>query len=183
MQSPPNVAFSPLTTERLSLRQLKTEDAVALSQLRSSEEVNKYIDRAKQTTIEEAVAFVNKINKSVSNRESFYWAINLKGETDLIGTICLWNFNDEKSRVEVGFELHPSYQGKGIMNEALSSVLQFSFDVLQLQAIDGFVHEENKASLNLLQRKGFILNPQISDPDSDKLIVYTITRENYQSIF
>ena len=83
--------FPHITTERLMLRQLTADDAVDIAILRSDEIVNKYLDRKATTGIDEANRFINKINTGINNNECFYWAIALKNNNSLIGTICYWN--------------------------------------------------------------------------------------------
>ena len=36
---------------------------------------------------------------------------------EMIGSICLWNFTDNQKSAEIGYDLSPKYQRKGIMNE------------------------------------------------------------------
>jgi ribosomal-protein-alanine N-acetyltransferase len=60
-----NRSFTPfpiLTTERLTLRQLSTDDGQNIFALRSDTEINKYLDRQASKTIEDAINFINKIN-------------------------------------------------------------------------------------------------------------------------
>ena len=98
--------FPNLSTERLTLRQLNLQDDNEIFFLRSDERVLKYLVIPKANSIEEARAFIHKINNG-----SAYWAICLKNETKLIGTICFWNISKEENKAEIGYVLHPGYQG------------------------------------------------------------------------
>jgi ribosomal-protein-alanine N-acetyltransferase len=51
-------------------------------------------------------------------------AITENGANQMIGSICLWNFQQTKT-AEVGFDLNPKFQGKGIMSELLKCIIQF----------------------------------------------------------
>ncbi|MES1219030.1 MAG: GNAT family N-acetyltransferase, partial [Bacteroidota bacterium] len=69
--------FSPfplLYTERLILRQVTPADAPDLFLLRSDKEVMKYIDRPLQTTVQDALLLIQKINDSLDIDESITWA-------------------------------------------------------------------------------------------------------------
>ncbi len=114
--------FPALQTERLLLRKLSLDDAEEIFVLRSNDEVNKFIDRAKAKDADEAIAFINKVNIGIANNKWIYWSICYKENPKLIGTICLWNINEELSKAEVGYELLPEYQKKGIAKESLSAV-------------------------------------------------------------
>src|SRR4030095_12163122 len=79
--------FPLLKTPRLILRQLTDSDADAIYSLRSDNQVNKYIDRPKPAGIDDAKAFILKINSFIEKNESLYWAICLKDTSELIGTV------------------------------------------------------------------------------------------------
>ena len=155
------VSFPDLSTNRLFLRQLRTSDDTEIFGLRSDERVNAFLDRPKATTLDDARVFIEKINRGILNKEWFYWAITLKEETSenkvgkLIGTICLWNISAEKECAETGYELHPDYQGKGIMKEAMAAVIDFCFERLQLRRIEAFTHKDNGTSSRLLEKFHF----------------------------
>jgi ribosomal-protein-alanine N-acetyltransferase len=147
--------FPILQTERLVLRQLVPEDVNALTALRNNEIVNLHLDRQKTTTTEEALLFIDKIAKSISNSQSIYWVIALKENNFLIGTICYWNILAEKDVAEIGYELLPDYQGKGIMQQAMSLVIDFGFNTMQLKIIKAFTSLANIASVKSLERNNF----------------------------
>ena len=93
----------------------------------------------------------------------------------LVGTICLWNFSDDKKTAETGYELMPSYQGKGIMDEALGEMINYAFGKLKLHAIDAFTHRENKASAKLLEKQGFNLIVERKDEEVPDNIIFQLS--------
>jgi RimJ/RimL family protein N-acetyltransferase len=167
--------FPELTTKRLLLRQLKKTDNLAIFSLRSDENINKYLDRPKTKSIDKAEEFILKINDGIKLNDRLYWAICLKENPALIGTICLWNFSDDKATAEVGYELKPSYQGRGLMNEALARVIKFGFQKIKLNKIEAFTHKENIRSTKLLKKNDFILMPDRIDPENLNIAVYSRT--------
>jgi len=128
--------FPILTTERLILRCLEVSDDQQLFMLRSNKRVNKYIVRPIQKDIKEIRAFISKINNGINNNEWIYWVISLKENPTLIGTICYWNFSEEKTVAEIGYELDPAFQEKGIMSEAVKIIIEFGFEDIQLKTIE-----------------------------------------------
>ena len=147
--------FPTLTTERLLLRKLSIYDANEIYFLRSDERVNKYIDRPRAASLEDAYNFINKINHDIENNECIDWAITFKDDSELIGSICLWNFAIEENKTEVGYELLPDFQRKGIAQEALSAVINFGFEVMKLKTIEAYTHKENLQSTKLLEKFNF----------------------------
>lgn len=146
-----------LSTERLTLRKPGLDDAREIFNLRSNEEVNRYIDRAPAIMIEDATEFLKKIVESVDSGESNYWAICLKESPELVGTICLFDFSPDRQVAEIGYELLPFYQHKGIMQEAISIVLHYGFHTLNLHTITAFPSADNKSSIALLVRNNFFI--------------------------
>ena len=86
------IPFPILTTDRLTLRQLSTTDKQNIFTLRSSPEINKYLDRQPSKTIEDAINFINAINNSIKKNDSLYWAITLTNSKTFVGKICLFDF-------------------------------------------------------------------------------------------
>ena len=153
-----NKSFTPfpvLTTDRLTLRQLSTDDGQNIFALRSDTEINKYLDRQASGTIEDAINFINKINDNIQKNNSVYWAITLTNSKLFAGTICLFEFSNENNKCEIGFELLTNFQGQGIMKEALEKVIDYAFQVMGLQKIEAFTHTGNRNSTKLLTTSGF----------------------------
>lgn len=167
--------FPALDTPRLHLRQLLHKDAPALLALRSDDIVNKYIDRPPTITIEDAKAFIEKINTLIANNESIYWILCLKDQTDLIGTICLWNFSEDQTQAEIGYELVPAFHGKGLMNEALQAVLNYARAQLHLKKISAYTHRDNISSTSLLKKNNFEVVTGKTDEENKNNIILELS--------
>src|ERR1700741_14741 len=148
--------FPVLTTDRLVLRRLRLNDAHEIMLLRSDEKVNEFLNRPKSTNLAEAGEFIQKIEKSISKNESVYWAITLKGNDELIGTICYWNISFEKELAELGYELRPHFQGKGYMQEAIGAVIQYGFNTMKLKVITALPTADNVKSIQVLLKNNFL---------------------------
>jgi ribosomal-protein-alanine N-acetyltransferase len=169
-----------LSTERLHLRGLLDSDATQILALRSNPEVNKYLGRSNDITIDEARSFIKKIEGIVSRGEGFYWAITLKDDSNLIGTICYWNLEPVDKKAEIGYELYPDQQGKGLMQEALSAVLKYGFETVGFEAIAACPVGENESSIKLLIKSGFYLAGQFpSDNGEHTFLDYQLTKDSW----
>lgn len=164
--------FPELQTERLLLRRLMPTDWRAISFLRSDKTVNEFVDRPRAESKEEALAFISKIGSAIDNQISYYWAITEKDQDIMIGSICLWNLSTDGKVAEVGYDLSPAFQGKGIMNESLNCLLSFGFDKLHLQVIEAYTHRLNEQSKKLLVKSGFVLAVDKYDEDYVDNIVF-----------
>lgn len=169
--------FPGLKTERLLLRQLLLSDCNEVLYLRSDETINQYISRpeSRQTKdVDDAKTFIELINTAIANNEAISWSITLKSDTKMIGSICLWNFNESESVAEVGYDLGSSFQQRGIMNEALEAVLQYGFSELKLNKIVAFTHRGNDPSRKLLIRNGFVLDEARIDEGNANNIIFEL---------
>jgi ribosomal-protein-alanine N-acetyltransferase len=159
--------FSELITSRLLLRELRIEDVEEIFQLRSDKKVSALIDRPVATSMEDARQFINKIITA----QAMMWAITLKDNPKLIGTIVYWNIVKEKDEAEVGYELLPQYRGQGIMREALLKVIEFGFETLKLKTIVADPKAINEQSVKLLEKCGFVKK----DATDDGYLIYELT--------
>ena len=145
-----------ITTERLLLRQLELTDDKAIFTLRNNAQVNAFIQRPLLNNINDAHHFITTINEGIESKEWQYWAMILKSNQQLIGTICFWHFSHDNTMAEIGYELHPNYQGAGIMNEALQTIIRYGFTTLQLIKIEAYTQPGNAKSVKLLEKNSFI---------------------------
>ena len=160
---------------RLLLRQLDLSDEKEIFQLRSDEEVNRFLGRKKAITIEDARRFIEKVSPQIKNDELFYWGIVPLSETKLIGAICLFNKNEQGSEIEIGYELMPAFQGKGYASEAMTLVIDFAFSIPGIQQLVAVTEAANHASIKLLTKLNFREDPEAQkDIDFPNLLNYKL---------
>lgn len=170
------MGFPELKTSRLQLRQLQQSDWQAVSYLRSDPEINAFVKRPSAETKELAIAFINRITTEFQNKKSYYWCITSMNQNEMIGSISLWNFSDDMKIAEVGYELSPLFQGKGLMAEALQTVVSFAFEQLNFEAVEAFTQNDNKKSRSLLEKNSFALIEGKIDADNYKNVVYRMIK-------
>ena len=154
-----DIKFDPfpiIRTKQLVLRQINENDAQEILFLRSNKLVMEYLDRPLFTSTREAKNFINRITSQISETKAIVWGIVFENSNKIIGTIGYHKIIKEHHRAELGYMLHPSYQGKGLMQEALTSVIKFGFEQMKLHSIEADVNPNNEKSINLLLRNGFI---------------------------
>jgi len=167
--------FPILTTGRLTLRQLSIDDKQDIFALRSDTEINKYLDREPSKTIDDAINFIRKVNDNIKNNNSVYWVISLTSTKTFVGTICLFDFSDEKNSCEIGYELMTKFQGQGIMKEAVQVVIDYAFRTLKFKKIIASTHYENLNSTNLLLKFNFVKSLE-TDKENPDLNIFTLTQ-------
>ena len=169
--------FPEIKTERLFLRKIKEIDCDTILFLRSDETVTKFIERPENRKTKnkaDAIKFIKEINDAFENNKSIAWGITLKNDSKIIGSICLWNFSKNNKIAEVGYDLDPKFQGKGIMGEALKMIIGYGFEELKLDKIEAFTHKENKSSKRLLEKNGFYFIEERKDIDNESNIIFEL---------
>lgn len=170
--------FPELQTNRLILRRLIETDWKEVQYLRSDEMVNKFVKRPKAETREKALAFIQRIDTETETRKCIYWSISLVNDNTMMGSICLWNFSEDRKTAEVGYDLNPKFHKMGIMNEAMQAVLNYGFQELNLHKVEAFTQQNNEPSRQLLERNKFMLNEAGFDEDNPENLIFEIYRPN-----
>jgi ribosomal-protein-alanine N-acetyltransferase len=165
-----------LETERLILKGINQNHTEDILKIRSNPEVNKFVKRVSPKTNYDALQFILTIKEKVQDKQTVYWGISLKDQPNLVGTICLWNFSEDRKTAEVGYELLPEYHRHGIMSEALKAVLNFGFDELHLQEIVAITNRFNENSKGLLVKHDFILLEGKKDEGFPDNIIFSLKR-------
>ena len=171
--------FPVITTERLFLRKIEELDCDVILFLRSDETVTKFIERPENRKTKnktDAIKFIKEIDKAFEEEKSISWGITLKNNPKIIGTICLWNFSENKKTAEVGYDLNPEFQKLGIMNEVLNRVIDFGFNKLKLDKIEAFTHNKNESSKKLLEKNKFVFMQNRKDSENDSNIIFELKK-------
>ena len=173
--------FPILETDRLELIQLKEAFADQLFSIRTNPNINRYIDRTPPSSLVDVKQFITKINAGFSEGNWIYWGIWLKAQSKLIGTVCLWNFSKDRLIAEIGYELLPSFTGKGYMYEAVNTLLPFAFKHAGLNQVEAYTHSDNSPSIKLLAGTGFEYKRHFKEKNSvqgveSTSVIYLISR-------
>ena len=147
--------FPKLESESLILREIKLSDAEAIYRIFSDPRVLKYHDLEEFKNIEEAKCLIYSLSEGFREQEVIRWGIAKKRENIIIGTCGYSGWNKNRLRAEIGYELSQAHWRQGIMTKALSAVINYGFEIMQLNRIEATVMLPNIASIKLLHKLGF----------------------------
>ena len=145
-----------LTTDRLILREVRMSDAPAFFIMRSDPEAMRYVRRPMAATLEDAEAFITRVQDGQRANTCAQWALTLKGNDECIGVIGPWRIDQENHRGELGYTLARALWGKGLISEAIATVVDHSFNNLGLHSLEAWVDPRNLASMRVLEKNGFV---------------------------
>ena len=111
---------------------------------------NLYADR------EMEVEYVKAYIKQVYGFYGFgLWTVMDKESGQIIGRAGL-NVREGYELPELGFVIDVEHQGKGYAFEVCSAILDYAENMLEFEAVQAFVDENNRVSIHLLQKLGFV---------------------------
>jgi ribosomal-protein-alanine N-acetyltransferase len=147
--------FPVLKTPRLTLREIRPEDAEAIYEMRSNGRVNQFIARPDMQERAAAESLVTRTIDAYKNRQAIGWAGVLRDGKTIIGTCGFNRIEYENLRAEIGGEMATEYWGKHIALEAVTAIIQFGFEHMGLHAIEAKVDPNNRGATHLLEYLGF----------------------------
>lgn len=175
-----------LTTERLILREWKISDSKDLYEYAKSDFVGPNAGWPPHKNEEESKEVIIKL----FIQENDTYAVVLKEENKVIGSIGLHerkpdeNLVDLKQR-EIGYVLNPKYWGRGLIPEAVNRVIQYGFEILNLDIIWCGHFDFNHNSKRVCEKCGFIYRFQkkqklkLLNNKEAITLYYSITKSDY----
>ena len=148
--------FPELRSERLRLRELADGDGDGLYALFADARVTRWYDLETFTDPAQGAQLRDRWRQRWERRIGMRWVLCPPETPDRVLGTCGFNlWWPDAARAVLGFDLAPAHWGRGLMREALSTILDFGFSQLQLNRVEALVFDGNDASCGLLQRLGF----------------------------
>jgi len=178
------IDFPKLETERFILRKGTVDDRNDLFELYANENVVKYLPLNLFKSIEDAMVEINWYEKIFKEQIGLRWVIEEAKTKKVIGTCGYLNYEKEHNRIEIGYDLNPTYWGQGIMQETLGKIIHFAFMSMDINKIEAKVEPENKASVRLLGKLNFCQEGVLRQHEFEKgkyvdLVLFSILKSEY----
>ena len=148
------VAFAELDTKQLHLRKIRLEDATRFFCFAGSEAVTRYMFWKPHADVHESVASIEKTLSRYAQGNCWRWGIALKETDELVGIIDLLGIDEATKSCTFAYMLAEEFWGRGFATEALSAVLGFAFDQLELEAVWAEHFGPNGASGAVMRKAG-----------------------------
>lgn len=145
-----------LDTPRLHLRPLRVDDAAALYAAFSDPLVARYSTAAPWPSIDKAHLLIAKDLKALPAGEYIRLGLERKDSGELIGMCNLFQLVAQCRRSDLGYGMHRAHWGQGLMHEALSALLRYGFEQMNLNRVEADVDPRNTGSVRSLERLGFV---------------------------
>ena len=190
---------TPISTERLVLRPLEASDAPDVFEYQRLPEVIRYLPWPERDRAEGYAHTAKRAGGRTlaADGDFFVFAATLPGEpgTDVapgdvaprdrvIGDFMVRVSSVQHAQLELGWVLHPDFQGRGFAREAAGAVLAFAFEILNPHRVQALLDARNAASAALCERLGMrreatILEEQYNDGEWQDTALYGVLRREW----
>lgn len=83
------------------------------------------------------------------------WAVEDRKSKRIVGMINYHRREPREKRVDMGWLIAPTHQGRGLMTEAGRALLRHLIDTLRVHKVEALIHPDNQPSMALAKRLGF----------------------------
>ncbi len=169
-----------LTTERLILRELTTEDNNALCEICNKPGICEWLTDYSGDIILERT----KLEAYIKNVYHFYgfglWGIFLKETNQLIGRCGIeYKTLNQEAVYELGYLIDTDYQGLGYASEAVTATIHYGFQRLDIDRVIAVIDKSNIRSGRFAKKIGM---KQVSEVirDQCECFIYEIRNKDFQ---
>lgn len=142
-----------LETPRLILRPVEHKDVPSVFAYATHPLVGPNAGWKPHEDIEETEKFIDYCIKKREFGQPGNYAILLKSNRKMIGTIEVHTYKEHKG--EIGFVLHPDYWNHGYITEAAKVVIIYAFEILQMERLSYSHFLDNKRSKRVCEKLQF----------------------------
>lgn len=119
------------------------------------DDVTRHLPYASWRSMDDAAAWLERMRGLEAAGAACQYVVVDKALDQAVGTALLFRWEQASARAELGYVLGRAHWGRGVMREALTALIDFAFDALQLNRLEAEVNPANMPSLVLLKRLGF----------------------------
>ena len=125
-----------LETQRLVLRRFVINDAEFMyNNWANDDEVTKYLNWESHKNIDCSRNLLENLIPNYSNTNCYHWAIVLKEINEPIGKINIDRYSDGIKTVHFGYCIGKKWWNKGFTSEALSTLIKYFFEDVNVNRI------------------------------------------------
>lgn len=162
-----------ISTARLQLRWLTADDAPFILRLVTGPDWLRFIGDKGVSDLDSARRYIETGPVAMYRRHGFGLNRVARAEDDRAIGICGLLKRDTLADPDLGFALLPEFYGQGYAFEAAEAVLAHARESLGLGRVAAVVQPENRGSVRLLERLGFVRRSEISSrPGSPPVDLY-----------
>ncbi len=169
-----------LRTQRLVLNPLVLSDCDELHAMWTDPGVRRFLWDDKVIPKSQTVDILRQNQQMFADEGLGLWAASLSGVADIVGFGGFWYFHTPPRR-ELLYGIAPSHWGQGLAIELSQALIDFARRERGLRHIHASTDFANQASVNVLERLGFILERREQADGLDTLFYISFDTSGHQT--
>ena len=144
-----------LETDRFILKPISLDDAEEIYQNVKDIDIARYMINLPHPYPEDgAIKYIKQATELMKKGLSYELSIRLKTTGELVGVMAILKVDRKNKNAELGYWIAKKYWNSGFASEAGLRILEFGFEVLNLERIYAKYYPENKASSRVMEKMG-----------------------------
>ena len=146
-----------IKTKRLTLRELKVNDAAKLASICNQEHILKWMPdfRMTEKQLEGWIKYTQQAYKTVNIKER-YIVLAVEKECELIGTVSIGPKKEINNQIEIAYFISQEFCNRGYITEAVKAMIWWTFEIVKIDYLAAIVQPENQPSQRVVDKVGFI---------------------------
>ncbi|GIG90758.1 GNAT family N-acetyltransferase [Plantactinospora endophytica] len=146
----------PIRTDRLVLRLFTPDDVDGMYAYQGLASVARYLYRPPRSR-EQCARLITRIADATRwerKGDALVLAVRRHDAPEIVGEVILTLDNAGAAQAEIGWVLHPAYEGRGYATEAARALAAVAFDRLGVHRLFARLDVENAGSIRVCERLG-----------------------------
>jgi ribosomal-protein-alanine N-acetyltransferase len=149
--------FPVLESENLVLKEIEDINSQEVYEIYSNDKVFEFCGIIPKHNIQTIINMISHFERDYNKKSRVKWGIFQKNVNNkLVGIIEAMDFNQKVDMVTIGYFLAQPYWGKRIASEAVSKLIEFLFEKVNVNRIQAEVMPANEVSKKILLKNGFV---------------------------
>jgi ribosomal-protein-alanine N-acetyltransferase len=149
--------FPTIENEEIILKKINKDDLKDLVEIYTNEKLYRYKPGSPKKTTEAIENMIGHFERDFLKKKMIFLGIYLKSQCNkLVGVAEIFDIDEKVNSVTMGYTLNESYWGKGIATKTTNLLLQYLFNEIDVNRVQGFVMVENEKSKKVLLRNNFL---------------------------
>lgn len=149
--------FQCIESKDLTLRKIEISDLNDLYEICSNEKLYSYKPGNAKKTIDAVENMISHFERDFKKKKTIFLGICLNDASQkFVGIVEIFEVNQRVNLVNIGYTLNEKYWGRGIATKAVKILMDYLFEVIDVNRIQAYIMPINVKSQNVLVRNGFI---------------------------
>jgi ribosomal-protein-serine acetyltransferase len=139
------------------------------------------------SNLEKTIEFIEKNKRKQNEKDGFYFYLRAVESHQLIGYVCIKNIDLKILKCELAYFIDKNFEGKGIITKAVSEVIAYCFDTLQMNKVFICTSKINAASQQIALKHGFqkegVLRQEFKNGHAilEDIVYFGLLKSEYQA--